>query len=73
MREAQNTEGFFWATQARGVEKCVWEQAACSEWATADGHAAATILCDLLKAFDHVAFQKADRRSNAFSGGEGHG
>ena len=46
------------ATQARGVERCVWEQAAWSEWATADGHAVATILRDLLKAFDHVAYRK---------------
>ena len=58
MREAKNTEGFFWATQARGVERCVWEQAAWSKWATADGHAVATILYDLLKAFDHVAYHK---------------
>ena len=58
MWEARNTEGFFWATQARGVERCVWEQAAWSEWATADGHAAATILYDLLEAFDQVAYQK---------------
>ena len=56
--EASNSEGFFWATRARGVERCVWEQAAWSEWATADGHAVATILYDLLKAFDHVAYQK---------------
>ena len=47
------------ATQVHDVERCVWEeQAAWSGWATADGHAAATILCDLLKAFDHVAYQK---------------
>ena len=45
--EARNTEGFFWATQARGVDRCVWEQAAWSEWATADGHAVATILYEL--------------------------
>ena len=56
MWEARNTEGIFWATQARDVERCVWEQAAWSEWATADGHAVATILSDLLKAFDHVAY-----------------
>ena len=56
--EASNSEGFFWATHARGVERCGWEQAAWSEWATADGHAVATILYDLLKAFDHVAYQK---------------
>ena len=37
MWEARNTEGFFWATQARGVERCIWEQASGSEWATADG------------------------------------
>ena len=43
---------------AGGVERCVWEQAAWSKWATADGHAVATILYDLLKAFDHVAYQK---------------
>ena len=57
---APNTEGFFWATQARGVERCVWEQAGVqgqwSEWATADGHAVFTILFDLVKAFDHVAY-----------------
>ena len=58
MLEAFNTEGFFWATHARGVERCVWEQATWSEWATADGRAAATILHDLLQAFDHVAHQK---------------
>ena len=58
MWEARNTEGIFWATQARGVERCVWEQAAWSEWATADGHVVATILHDLLKAIDHVAYQK---------------
>ena len=40
---------------------CVWEQAAWSEWATPDGHAVATILRDLLKAFDH----EADRRGGA--------
>ena len=34
--------GFFWATVGRGVERCVWEQAAWSEWATPDGHAVAT-------------------------------
>ena len=49
--EATNTEGLFWATQD-------WEEAAWSEWATADGHAVATVLYDLLKAFDHVAYQK---------------
>ena len=58
MWEARNTEGLFWATQARGVERCVWEQATWSELATADGHAVATILNDLLKAFDHVAYHK---------------
>ena len=58
MWEARNTEGRFWATQAGGVERCVWEQAARSEWATADGHAAATILNDLLKASDHVTYHK---------------
>ena len=58
MWEATNTEGFFWGTQARGVERCVWEQAAWSEWAPADGHAVAAIFYDLLKAFDHVAYQK---------------
>ena len=47
----------------RRIEAEVWEasnrvQAAWSEWATADGHAVATLLYDLLKAFDHVAFQK---------------
>ena len=52
VREASNAEGFLWATNARGVERCVWEQAAWSEWATADGHV------DLLNAFDHVAYQK---------------
>ena len=58
MSEARITEGIFWATQARGVERCVWEQPAWSEWATADGHAVAAILYDLLKAFDRVAYQK---------------
>ena len=58
MWKARNTEGLFSATQARGVERYVWEQATWSEWATADGHAEATILCDLLKAFDHVAYNK---------------
>ena len=58
MWEARNTEGPFWATQARGVDRCVWEQAGRSEWATADGHAVATILYCLLKAFDHVAYHK---------------
>ena len=52
MWEARNTEGFFWATQAPGLERCVWEQAAWSEWATADGHAVATILCAHLKLVD---------------------
>ena len=33
-------------------------QAAWSEWATADEHAVASILYDLLKAFDHVAYQR---------------
>ena len=55
--EASNGECFFWATHVRGVERGVWEQAAWSEW-VADGHAAAAILNDLLKAFDHVAYQK---------------
>ena len=58
MWEARNTEGVFWATLARGVERSLWEQAARSEWATADGHPVATILHDLPKAFDHVAYQK---------------
>ena len=49
---------FFWATAGRGVARCVWEQAAWSEWATADEHAVASILYDLLKAFDHVAYQR---------------
>ena len=31
---------------------------ASEEWATADGHAVATILYDLLKAFDRVAYHK---------------
>ena len=35
---------------ARGVER-VWEQAAWSAWATADGQVVATILFDPLKAF----------------------
>ena len=56
--EASNGETFCWATDARGVERCVWEQAAWSEWATRDGHAVATILYDLPKAFDHVAHQQ---------------
>ena len=56
--EAAISDGFFWATHARGVERCVWEQAAWSEWSSAGGHAVATILYDLLKAFDHVAYQK---------------
>ena len=56
--EARNIVGIFWATQARGVERCVWEQAAWSEWATVDGHAVATILRDPVKAFYHVAYQK---------------
>ena len=47
------TEGIFWATQARGVERCVWEQAAWSEWATAD-----VARGSMLRAFDHVAYQK---------------
>ena len=50
--------GFLLATHAPSVERCVWEQAAWSEWATADGHAVDTILNDLIKAFDHVACQK---------------
>ena len=58
--EASNSDGFFRATHTRGVERCVWEQAAWSEWATADGHAVATIFYDLLKVFDHVAYQKVD-------------
>ena len=58
MWKARNTSGFFWATQARGVERCVWEQAAWGVWATADGHAVATILYDQLKVFGHVAYRK---------------
>ena len=58
MWEASNTEGFLRATHERGVERCVWEQAAWGEWATADGQAVNTILHDLLKAVDHVAYQK---------------
>ena len=58
--EASTAEGFFWATHARGVEPCVWEQAACSEWSKADGHAVASILLqDPLKAFDHGKYQKS--------------
>ena len=32
--EHSSTDGFFCATHARDVERCVWEQAARSEWAT---------------------------------------
>ena len=42
-----------------GMERCAWEQAGWSDWATGDGHAVAAILkSDFLKAFDHVAYQK---------------
>ena len=49
---------FFSGPRLGAVERCVWEQAAWSEWATAEGRAVATILCDLLKAFDCVAHPK---------------
>ena len=45
--KASNGEGFFWATASRGVVRCVWKQAARSEWATADGYVVATIFYDL--------------------------
>ena len=48
-----------------GVERCVWEQAAWSEWVTADGHAVATILYDLLESLESCGAPKADRRSSA--------
>ena len=56
---------FFLATAGRGVARCVWEQAAWSEWATADEHAVASILYDLLKAFCSCGVSEADRRSSA--------
>ena len=61
MWEARNTEGFFCATQAGGVEWCVWEQTTLSEWATADGHAVATIP----ESFRSCGVPKADRRRTA--------
>ena len=53
--EAFYGEGFFWATHAwcRGLRL---EQAAWSE--CAEGQLVATILYDLLRPFDHVAYQK---------------
>ena len=56
--EASNGKGFFSGTAGRGVERCAREQAAWSEWTTADGHAVATILHDLLKALNRVAYQR---------------
>ena len=38
MWEARNTEGLFWATQALGVERCVWEQRS-MEWMGHGGRA----------------------------------
>ena len=42
---AMVASGHGWARR-----RCVWEQAAWSEWATADGHAVANIFYDFLKA-----------------------
>ena len=50
--EQEHQREYFWGGKGKSVENCVWRQALASEYSNATGKPAASILVDLVKAYE---------------------
>ena len=60
--ERDHERGYWWGGSGRSVESCVWNQALNGEFAAATGRKAASIMLDLVKAYETLGHRMCAQR-----------